>query len=58
MKDAYLPLRLIDKLMLVINYIEMARVTGVPISFLVFRGQQVKILSQLLRKVFLYYLYF
>ncbi|KAI1729693.1 DNA polymerase family B domain-containing protein [Ditylenchus destructor] len=50
MKDAYLPLRLLDKLMLVINYIEMARVTGVPISFLVFRGQQVKILSQLVRK--------
>ncbi|KAI1717410.1 DNA polymerase family B domain-containing protein [Ditylenchus destructor] len=50
MKDAYLPLRLLDKLMLVINYIEMARVTGVPVSFLVFRGQQVKILSQLVRK--------
>lgn len=51
MKDSYLPLRLLDKLMLVINYMEMARVTGVPLNFLIFRGQQVKILSQLLRKV-------
>lgn len=51
MKDAYLPLRLIDKLMLTINYIEMARVTGVPLNFLVTRGQQVKVVSQLLRKV-------
>lgn len=51
MKDAELPLKLLDKLMLVINYIEMARVTGVPINFLINRGQQVRILSQLLRKV-------
>ena len=50
MKDAYLPLRLLDKLMLTINYIEMARVTGVPLNFLISRGQQVKILSMLLRK--------
>ena len=50
LKDAYLPLRLIDKLMCVINYIEMARVTGVPLSYLLTRGQQVKVLSQLLRK--------
>jgi DNA polymerase delta subunit 1 len=28
LKDAYLPLRLIDKLMSIINYMEMARVTG------------------------------
>ena len=51
MKDAYLPLRLLDKLMSVINYMEMARVTGVPLNFLVFRGQQVKVLSQLMRRV-------
>ncbi|CAD5221225.1 unnamed protein product [Bursaphelenchus okinawaensis] len=50
LKDAYLPLKLIEKLMLLINYIEMARVTGVPLNFLIERGQQVKILSQLLRK--------
>src|SRR5688572_28677844 len=51
MKDAYLPIRLLDKLMLTINYIEMARVTGVPLNFIVTRGQQVKVVSQLLRKV-------
>ncbi|XP_064094401.1 DNA polymerase delta catalytic subunit-like [Macrobrachium nipponense] len=49
LKDAYLPLKLIDKLMLLVNYIEMARVTGVPLSFILTRGQQVKIMSQLLR---------
>jgi hypothetical protein len=37
-----LPQRLLDKLMCVVNYIEMARVTGVPFSFLLSRGQQVK----------------
>ncbi|XP_024367195.1 DNA polymerase delta catalytic subunit isoform X2 [Physcomitrium patens] len=50
LKDAYLPQRLLDKLMFVYNYVEMARVTGVPISFLLARGQSIKVLSQLLRK--------
>ena len=36
--------------MCLINYMEMARVTGVPISYLMTRGQQVKVFSQLLRK--------
>jgi DNA polymerase delta subunit 1 len=44
-KDAHLPLRLMDKLMCVINQTEMARVTGVPISFLFTRGQQIKVSS-------------
>lgn len=50
LKDAYLPLRLIDKLMCIINYMEMARVTGVPLGYLLTRGQQIKVVSQLLRK--------
>ncbi|XP_057299818.1 DNA polymerase delta catalytic subunit-like [Hydractinia symbiolongicarpus] len=50
MKDAILPLRLLEKLMCIINYIEMARVTGVPLSYLLSRGQQIKVVSQLLRK--------
>ncbi|KAK3211470.1 hypothetical protein Dsin_016176 [Dipteronia sinensis] len=50
LKDAYLPQRLLDKLMYIFNYVEMARVTGVPISFLLSRGQSIKVLSQLLRK--------
>jgi DNA polymerase delta subunit 1 len=36
--------------MCVINNIEMARVTGVPLSYLLTRGQQVKVLSQLYRR--------
>jgi DNA polymerase delta subunit 1 len=50
LKDAYLPQRLIDKLMCVINYIEMARVTGVNFHWLLTRGQQIKVVSQLFRK--------
>nr|XP_054761921.1 DNA polymerase delta catalytic subunit-like [Lytechinus pictus]XP_054761922.1 DNA polymerase delta catalytic subunit-like [Lytechinus pictus] len=50
LKDAMLPLRLLAKLMSVINYMEMARVTGVPLTYLLSRGQQIKVVSQLLRK--------
>ncbi|CAL5224971.1 g7745 [Coccomyxa viridis] len=50
LKDAYLPQRLVDKLMYMYNYIEMARVTGVPMSFLLTRGQSIKVFSQILRK--------
>ncbi|KAJ3224837.1 DNA-directed DNA polymerase delta [Clydaea vesicula] len=49
-KDAYLPQRLMDKLMCLINYIEMARVTGIPFNYLLARGQQIKVVSQLYRK--------
>eukprot|EP00948_MAST-09A_sp_MAST-9A-sp1_P000885 g885.t1 len=49
-KDALLPLRLMNKLVVMFNYVEMARVTGVPISFLLTRGQQIKVYSMLLRK--------
>jgi hypothetical protein len=37
--------------MCIINYMEMARVTGVPLHYLLTRGQQIKVVSQLLRKV-------
>lgn len=50
LKDAYLPQRLMDKLMCLVNYTEMARVTGVPFNFLLSRGQQIKFVSQLFRK--------
>ncbi|XP_063979553.1 DNA polymerase delta catalytic subunit isoform X2 [Diachasmimorpha longicaudata] len=49
LKDAYLPLRLLDKLMCIIIYMEMARVTGVTLASLLTRGQQIKVVSQLLR---------
>ncbi|KAF8822137.1 Dna polymerase [Cardiosporidium cionae] len=50
LKDAYLPLRLIEKLLLVVNHVEMARVTGTTLEFLLTRGQQIKVTSQLYRK--------
>ncbi|AET40361.1 DNA-directed DNA polymerase delta POL3 Ecym_5625 [Eremothecium cymbalariae DBVPG len=52
LKDAYLPLRLLEKLMALVNYAEMSRVTGVPFSYLITRGQQIKVISQLFRKCF------
>jgi len=39
-----------DKLMCFVNYTEMARVTGVPFNYLLSRGQQIKVISQLFRK--------
>jgi len=50
LKDALLPQRLVDKLMLIYNYVEMARVTGIPFNYILSRGQQVKVISQLYRK--------
>ena len=50
LQDAYLPQRLMDKLMSFVNYTEMARVTGVPFNYLLARGQQIKVISQLYRK--------
>jgi DNA polymerase delta subunit 1 len=50
LKDAFLPQRLMDKLMCLVNYTEMARVTGVPFNYLLSRGQQIKFLSQIFRK--------
>ncbi len=50
LKDAFLPQRLMDKLMVLINHIEMARVTGVPLDFLLTRGQQIKVVSMLYRR--------
>eukprot|EP00746_Dinoflagellata_sp_MGD_P000697 gnl/MRDRNA2_/MRDRNA2_101258_c0_seq1.p1 gnl/MRDRNA2_/MRDRNA2_101258_c0~~gnl/MRDRNA2_/MRDRNA2_101258_c0_seq1.p1 ORF type:complete len:1045 (+),score=202.18 gnl/MRDRNA2_/MRDRNA2_101258_c0_seq1:77-3211(+) len=49
-KDALLPVSLFDRLLCLYNYIEMARVTGTPINYLLNRGQMIKVTSQLLRK--------
>jgi len=43
LQDAYLPQRLMQKLMCLINYAEMARICGVPLSYLLTRGQQIKV---------------
>jgi DNA polymerase delta subunit 1 len=50
LKDAQLPQQLMNTLAVLVNYVEMARVTGVPISFLLTRGQQIKVFSMILRK--------
>ena len=46
-QDVNLPLRLINKLATFTNLIEMAKVTWVPVSYLIERGQGIKVFSQL-----------
>lgn len=48
LKDAYLPLRLMTKLLTLYTSIELSRVCKVPIKFLLTRGQQIRVFSQLL----------
>lgn len=50
LKDALLPVRLMDKLLSLTNYMEMARVTGIPLGWLVSRGHMIKVVSLLHRK--------
>ncbi|EDR28305.1 DNA polymerase delta catalytic subunit, putative [Entamoeba dispar SAW760] len=49
LKDTYLPIKLLEKLMSLVNGFEMCRVTGIPLSYLLPRGQQVKVITQLYR---------
>ena len=49
-KDTLLPHRLTKRLCILLNLLEMAKATWVPISFLVERGQQIKVFSQLTKK--------
>lgn len=49
LKDTLLPLRLLDKLMAVVNGVEQSRVTGVPLKWLLSRGQGIKTDSAMLR---------
>ena len=49
-KDTELPHRLIDKLCTLLNLLEMAKVTWVPMNYLVERGQQIKVFSQICKK--------
>lgn len=48
-QDAYLPQRLLDRLMCLVNYTELARVTGIPFNDVLTRGQQIRVISQLYR---------
>lgn len=49
-KDTLLPHKLMKKLCTLLNLVEMAKATWVPISFLSERGQQIKVFSQLTKK--------
>jgi len=49
-KDTLLPHKLMKKLCTLLNLIEMAKATWVPATFLVERGQQIKVFSQLTKK--------
>lgn len=48
LKDCLLPIRLMDKLMSLLNYIEMARATGVPFNYLLTRGVGVRVQTKIL----------
>ncbi|GIQ91387.1 hypothetical protein KIPB_014617, partial [Kipferlia bialata] len=50
LKDALLPLQLMEKLVVLYNQVEMARVTGIPMRYILSQGQTVKVLSQLYAK--------
>ena len=47
-QDTYLVIKLMDKLCIITNFVEMAKSTRVPMDWLLVRGQQCKVYSQLL----------
>ena len=49
-KDTVLPHKLIGKLSTLMNLLEMAKATWVPLNYLAERGQQIKVFSQLTKK--------
>jgi DNA polymerase delta subunit 1 len=50
LKDSYLTIAILDKLVLTHNYFEMARATGVTVGTLIFSGQMAKMMSLIYRK--------
>ena len=50
-QDTMLPIKLADKLNILIDHVEMARATYVPVDYLLKRGQQIKIFSCILRRI-------
>lgn len=49
-KDAYLPWCILNKLMCIVDYMKMARLTGVSLASLLTRGQHIKMVGQQLRE--------
>jgi DNA polymerase delta subunit 1 len=50
LKDALLPIQILEKKLIMFKYTEMCRVCSVPYSYLIERGQQVKVVAQILRE--------
>lgn len=50
LKDTELLQKLVDKQIILINIIQLANVTWVPIGYLLTKGQTIKVLSQIMRK--------
>lgn len=48
-QDTYLPLQLMEKRFVLENLIEMSKCTSVPLMWLITRGQQIKVFSQIQR---------
>ena len=48
-KDTILPIQIMDKLKTIPNLVEMAKATWVPMSFLIERGQQIKVFSLMVK---------
>jgi DNA polymerase delta subunit 1 len=49
-QDSTLPLLLVDKFSILQNGISMSNVTFVPFTYLIFKGQQIKVFSQILKE--------
>ena len=49
-QDTVLPLRLLRHLVILENMVEMAKATHVPIDWLIFKGQQIKVFSLITKK--------
>ena len=49
-KDTSLPIDIIDKTCSLVNLLEMAKATWVPVCWLIERGQQIKVFSQVAKK--------
>lgn len=49
-KDVLLPIRIMKKLSILENYVELARVTGLTLSEVILRGQQIRQFSLILRE--------
>ncbi|KAI5169103.1 DNA polymerase delta subunit 1 [Pancytospora epiphaga] len=47
LRDTYLPMRLFDKLNILLNFSELSRATHVPIEYFSTRGNAIKVLSQI-----------